>query len=63
MARFRLIKTSPNGQEASLYINAKNINTERGLMQHRREDVLKLMDFKAGDSIVAEVVKVIGYQV
>jgi hypothetical protein len=38
-------------------VNANNINTERGLMQHKREEVMRIMDFQKGDSIVAEVVK------
>ena len=57
MALFRLTKTDSKGQKASLYVNANNINTERGLMQHKREEVMRIMDFQKGDSIVAEVVK------
>jgi len=57
MALFKVTKETENGQKSSLNINAEGIKTVRGLMQHRREEVKKVMDWHTGDSIYAEVIE------
>jgi hypothetical protein len=64
MALFKVTKKTKNGQESSLNVNADGIKTVRGLMQHRLDELKKVMDWHKGDSMWAEVIeepKKLGY--
>ena len=61
--RFKVTRTHKNGQQSSLFISSDKIKTVRGLMQHKREELIDMTGFQAGDSITAEIVEVVGEKV